>query len=247
MATGAVAMRAGRGIRRRAADRPAASGRRTVVVDDAWNARHRGEGALQRADRNFADLLQELRVTQTGVQILFAFLLGMCFTPRFDRVTEFQRDIYLVTLVCSALTAALLIAPVAAHRLQFQRGRKAELVRIVHRCVLAGLAALLVTVTGAILLVLDVVLGGRWAVVGASVVAGCFVALWLVLPSWPSLARTARRGGLRARRARLPRSGVAGPRSEHPGSGPGCAARAVETNVRTTRLSTPNRHRTSEY
>jgi len=149
---------------------------------DGWNNRHRGEGRMQRADRNFAELLQELRVTQTGVQILFAFLLGLAFTPRFATVTDSQRDVYVATLVASAVTTALLIAPVAAHRLQFQSGRKVQLVRLVHRCLLAGLVSLLVTMTGAILLVLDVVLGLTTAVTIAATVAGWFVVLWFVVP-----------------------------------------------------------------
>jgi hypothetical protein len=151
---------------------------------DGWNAEHRGEGPMQRADRNFHELLQELRVTQTGVQILFAFLLGLSFTPRFATISEFQCDVYVVTLVASAITTALLIAPVAAHRLQFQRGRKVALVLLVHRCVLAGLAWLLVTMTGAMLLVLDVVVGTPAAVSVSAVVAGCFVVLWFVLPGY---------------------------------------------------------------
>jgi hypothetical protein len=151
---------------------------------DGWNNEHRGEGPMQRADRNFHELLQELRVTQTGVQILFAFLLGLSFTPRFATINEFQRDVYVVTLVASAITTALLIAPVAAHRLQFQRGRKVALVLLVHRCVLAGLVSLLVTMTGAMLLVLDVVLGAPAAVSVSAVVAGGFTLLWFVLPGY---------------------------------------------------------------
>jgi hypothetical protein len=142
----------------------------------------RDETPLQRADRNFGELLQELRVSQTGVQILFAFLLTLSFTDRFERITEFQRGVYVLTLVASAITAALLIAPVAAHRLQFQLGRKAELVRFAHRCVLGGLATLLTTMVGALLLVLDVTAGTTFAVCLTVAVAVCFVALWFVAP-----------------------------------------------------------------
>jgi hypothetical protein len=157
---------------------------------DRWNAEHRGERPMQRADRNFNELLQELRVTQTGVQILFAFLLGLAFTARFAALTAADRTIYVVTLASSAITTALLIAPVAAHRLQFQYGRKVQLVRLVHRCLLAGLTTLLVTMVGAILLVLDVVVGVpvAWAVTAA--VAGCFVALWFALPAYLRITGT---------------------------------------------------------
>jgi hypothetical protein len=150
--------------------------------DDKWNTAHRGEWPLQRADRNFGELLQELRVAQTGVQILFAFLLGLSFAPRFAEISSFQLDVYVVTLVACALTVALLIAPVAAHRLQFQYGRKVELVRLVHRCTMGGLAALLATMTGALLLVLDVAVGAWIAVPITALVAGCFLMLWVVVP-----------------------------------------------------------------
>ena len=101
---------------------------------------------LRRADRNFAELLQELRVAQTGVQILFAFLLGLVFTDRFARLGTTERGIYLATLAASALTGALLVAPVMVHRLLFQRGFKRELVRIGHRFAVAGLCGLLTTI-----------------------------------------------------------------------------------------------------
>jgi len=103
------------------------------VCDDAWNIEHRAEMPLQRADRNLAELLQELRVAQTGVQILFAFLLTLSFTDRFVTIDGFQRGVYVFTLVTSATTVALLVAPVAVHRLLFQRGRKRELVHVGHR------------------------------------------------------------------------------------------------------------------
>lgn len=148
----------------------------------------RNESTLERADRNFGELLQELRVTQTGVQILFAFLLGLSFTQRFEHVNPFQTTVYVITLVSSAVTTALLIAPVAAHRLQFQVGRKIQLVRLVHRCLLAGLSALLVTMAGALLLVLDVVLGGPIAETITGSVGCFFLVMWFALPALLRLA-----------------------------------------------------------
>jgi hypothetical protein len=163
-------------------------GRRLVGVGDRtaermrMAGRGRDEGRLERADRNFIELLQELRVTLTGVQILFAFLLTLGFMPRFERVTEFQRYDYVVTLLGSALATALLITPVAAHRLLFQSGRKAALVRTTHRCLLAGLGCLLLTMIGALLLVLDLVVGGGFAVTAAGCVGAVFLGLWFGLP-----------------------------------------------------------------
>jgi Family of unknown function (DUF6328) len=152
------------------------------VCDDAWNTEHRAEAPLQRADRNFAELLQELRVAQTGVQILFAFLLTLSFTDRFAGIDPFQRGVYVFTLVASAMTAALLIAPVAVHRLLFQRGRKRELVRVGHRLALCGLLSLVATMLAGMLLVLDVVVGRVAAVSVTAGLAGVFVALWVGVP-----------------------------------------------------------------
>jgi uncharacterized protein DUF6328 len=152
------------------------------VCDDEWNTEHRAEAPLQRADRNFAELLQELRVAQTGVQILFAFLLTLSFMDRFSAIDAFQRGVYVFTLVASAVTAALLIAPVPVHRLLFQRGRKRELVRVGHRLALSGLLSLATTMLAGMLLVLDVVVGRVAAVSVVAALAAVFVALWVGVP-----------------------------------------------------------------
>jgi hypothetical protein len=155
-----------------------------AIGDDAWNSEQRAETPLQRADRNFAELLQELRVAQTGVQILFAFLLTLSFMDRFTTLDEFQRSVYVFTLVASATTVLLLVAPVAVHRLLFQRGRKRELVRVGHRIAVTGLVSLAVTVMAGMLLVLDVVVGrGAAAAVVAAIMAGS-IALWIGVPCY---------------------------------------------------------------
>jgi len=139
-------------------------------------------GPLQRADRNFSELLQELRVAQTGVQILFAFLLTLSFMDRFTGIDAFARGVYVFTLVVAAVTVALFVAPVALHRLLFQRGRKRELVRAGHRLALAGLGSLGCTVLAGILLVLDVVLDRVLAMTVTGALLAVFVALWVGLP-----------------------------------------------------------------
>jgi hypothetical protein len=164
----------------RRAQRTATSTRR----DDIWNAGQRSETPLKRADRNFAELLQELRVAQTGVQILFAFLLGLAFTNRFATLGATERDTYIATLAASALTGALLVAPVMAHRLLFQRGFKRELVRIGHRFAIAGLCGLLTAIVGGLLLVLEVFFGGSAAVVTAAALAMLFASLWVGPALW---------------------------------------------------------------
>ena len=158
--------------------------RRTTpsVHDDAWNIEHRAEAPLQRADRNFTELLQELRVAQTGVQILFAFLLTLSFMDRFAAIDTFQRVVYVATLVASATTVALLVAPVAAHRLMFQCGRKRELVRVTHRMAVLGLVSLAVTMLAGMLLVLDVVVGRVAALGVVAALAVVFGTLWAGIP-----------------------------------------------------------------
>jgi Family of unknown function (DUF6328) len=136
----------------------------------------------ERWERNFSDLLQELRVAQTGVQILFAFLLTMVFAAGFKGVDAFERAVYLVALLSAAGAAAMIIAPVAYHRALFQRGLKPQLVRSAHRMAMGGLAFLLVAMVSSVLLVTDVILD-RWAAILLSAVVGAWLALlWGVLP-----------------------------------------------------------------
>src|SRR2546423_2650606 len=142
----------------------------------------RDETEDERADRNMLELLQELRVAQTGVQILFAFLLTLSFTERFLQIDATQRAIYVITLVLAALTTVLLIAPVAAHRLLFRRGRKAQLVDLSHRAALAGLATLGLSVVGAVLLALDVTIGRGPAVLISALLGLVALVLWLLVP-----------------------------------------------------------------
>lgn len=142
----------------------------------------RGETPLQRSDRNFSELLQELRVAQTGVQILFAFLLTMPFQARFTTLDTFQLVTYVLTLLLCAAATALLIAPVAYHRATFAQGRKPQLVRSTNRLARAGLGTLSLAISAAVLLVLDVVLGRPIAVVIALATAGFFGVFWYALP-----------------------------------------------------------------
>ena len=140
------------------------------------------ETHAERADRNFGDLLQELRVAQTGVQILFAFLLTMVFSARFAEVDRFEKAVYLVSLLSAAAAAALIIAPVAYHRVLFRRGMKEELVQVAHRMAAGGLAFLVISIVGAVLLVTDVVLDRAAAIVVTGITGIWFALLWLVVP-----------------------------------------------------------------
>ncbi len=152
------------------------------VINPVQTNGDRPEGALERADRNMNELLQELRVAQTGVQILFAFLLTLVFQQRFADITEVQRWTYVVTLLLSVVTAGLLVAPAAVHRFTFQRGLKMETVLLGHRLFTVGLAMLAVTLAGGVLLVLDVAVGSWFAVPVALVSLLLLLSLWNLLP-----------------------------------------------------------------
>jgi hypothetical protein len=155
---------------------------RTVHAHDNWNADARGETPMQRADRAYGEILQEVRVAQTGVQILFAFLLALAFQARFGGITSFQRGAYVVTLMLCAASTALLIAPAAFHRVIYRRRLKQHLVRVANRLALSGLVLLLLSMASAVLLIMDVVLGLVPAIVLAAGVLGWFTMWWFVLP-----------------------------------------------------------------
>jgi hypothetical protein len=140
------------------------------------------ETEKQRLDRNLMELLGELRIALPGVQVLFAFLLAVPFQQGFERVTSFQRDAYFGTLLCALVASACLIAPTAFHRLTFRLHQKRALVAISNRLALAGLAALALAMTGAIMLISDVLFGTAAVVVATALAAALLIALWVVLP-----------------------------------------------------------------
>ncbi|MCU1670192.1 MAG: hypothetical protein JWP40_3119 [Blastococcus sp.] len=142
----------------------------------------RDESDPAEADRRYTELLQELRVAQTGVQFLFAFLLSLAFTQRFGQLSDAQKWLYVGTLVIASVAAALLIGPVPAHRILYRRGLKPRLVAASDRMVRAGLLVLVIAINSAILLVLDVVLGGWVPFLLTGVTTAWFVLVWYVVP-----------------------------------------------------------------
>ncbi|OAH10993.1 DUF6328 family protein [Streptomyces jeddahensis] len=152
------------------------------MAEDRSGGPTRHETRFERADRNFSELLQELRVTQTGVQILFAFLLTLAFTPRFPSLDTLQRVTYVTTLLLAVLAAALFTAPAALHRSLFQQRAKPQIVRWSSDLARAGMAVLALALTGSVLLVVDVTLGRVGGfLAGAGTLLMC-VGLWGVLP-----------------------------------------------------------------
>jgi hypothetical protein len=142
----------------------------------------RDESVEERDDRNLAELLQELRVAGLGVQVLFGFLLSLPFTNRFDRLSQGQRELYLGTLVLAAIATALLLGPVAYHRLVFRRGQKERLVRAANVMAVAGLAAVGLAVSAAVLLVTGYVTSALPAALITAFVTCMFGLLWFAFP-----------------------------------------------------------------
>lgn len=151
-------------------------------TDAATSADARGETRDEVLDRNVNELLQELRVVLTGVQILFAFLLTLAFTGPFDDLDAFGTTVYTVTLLSTASATVLLIAPVSFHRTLFRLRRKEELVGYAGRALVLGLGLLAVGISSAVLLVLDVALGRVPAIAGCGFLVGLATVSWYVLP-----------------------------------------------------------------
>jgi Family of unknown function (DUF6328) len=142
----------------------------------------REETEDERLDRNLGELLQELRVALPGVQVLFAFLLAVPFQANFVDISPFEEKVYFATLLCTAVSAALLIAPTAYHRMTFHFQQKRWLVFVANRMVIAGLGFLALAMTGAIMLITDVLFGGAATVAFTAGAALMFVVLWWLLP-----------------------------------------------------------------
>jgi Family of unknown function (DUF6328) len=145
-------------------------------------AEGRNETHLERCDRNLVELLQEVRVVQTGVQVLFAFLLMAPLTPGFADLGGLQRAEYFVTLTLAGAAAVLLIAPTAYHRVLFRLGDKDYLVTVANRLTIAGLTAVAMSMIGAFVFVTDILFGQTAALVAGAATGTVLVVLWGALP-----------------------------------------------------------------
>lgn len=150
--------------------------------DQSWDTDQRGETTLERLDRNWADLLQELRVVQTGVQLLTGFLLTLPFQARFAQLHHFQQGVYLTTVGCAVTATAFLIAPVAIHRVLFRRHARQVMVTAAHRLAIIGTGLLGTAVIGVVLLLFDVLCGRTVGLVAATLAAAVIGTLWVILP-----------------------------------------------------------------
>jgi hypothetical protein len=146
------------------------------------NDKGREESEKERLDRNLQELLGELRVALPGVQVLFAFLLVVPFNQRFPEITSFQQTTYFVTLLLATAASACLIAPTAHHRIEFRAEDKKRIVFHATRLAIVGLALLASAMTGAVMLITDILYGSSIVAIVAASVALLFALLWF---AWP--------------------------------------------------------------
>lgn len=143
----------------------------------------RDETFDEKMDRNWAELLQELRVLQTGVQILAGFLLTLPFQSRFEKLDSFEIGLYLSNVVLAALTTALILLPVSAHRRLFRQGLKATLVSSADRIAKAALAAVALLSVGTSTLVFDVTAGRTAGLTAGAGLLAMLVVLLVLVPN----------------------------------------------------------------
>jgi hypothetical protein len=149
-------------------------------MDDEWPDQE--ETPKERANRELLELLNELRVVLPGVTVLLAFLLAVPFAKGWTRVTTFQRDVFVVAFLASAVSVAFLAAPSSYHRLRFHHGEKAQLVKFGNRLAIAGIAAAAVALEAVVLLVIDFVVSRGAAIAATAALFVLVLSLWYILP-----------------------------------------------------------------
>lgn len=153
-------------------------------ADQDWDRRARSETQTERLDRNWSSLLQELRVVQTGVQLLTGFLLTLPFQQRFDVLDGVMRKVYLASVASAVAASVLLIAPVGIHRVLFRQRRLQSLVSAAHRMAYVGLLLLGLALAGMTSIIFDAVAGHPAELVAGGVALAAFTVFWVVVPLW---------------------------------------------------------------
>src|SRR4051794_9524487 len=140
------------------------------------------EAPEDRENRQMIEILNELRVALPGVQILFAFLLTVPFSNGWNRLTAFGRDVFYVTMICAALSAACLISPSAAHRLRFHQRDRQWIIESSNAWMVAGLVLLALALIGSVLLITDLMFNGPRVWIYTGLVAAAILGVWFVWP-----------------------------------------------------------------
>ncbi|MCS5717299.1 DUF6328 family protein [Herbiconiux sp. CPCC 205763] len=156
---------------------PEVTGRIDAVPGDG-----RDETENERLDRNWNEMLQELRVIQTGTQILTGFLLAAVFQSRFEELDDYQRTVYLCLVVTSTLTTVFGLTPVSLHRALFRQRKKAQVVRVTDRILTFTMIGVALTLAGTGMLIFDFVLGRVGGIVVGAVILLVVAGLWIVVP-----------------------------------------------------------------
>jgi hypothetical protein len=141
-----------------------------------------GESPKQRHDRELIELLNELRVAIPGVQVLFAFLLAVPFAQGWKRITTFQKDVFFVAFLATAMSSVLLIAPSAYHRIGWRSEDKGRILKASNKLAIAGLFFLAVSIAAVVLLVTDYIFDKTTAIATTTGVGAMFLVFWCVLP-----------------------------------------------------------------
>jgi len=151
------------------------------------DARDQEETPKERADRELIELLNELRVVLPGVTVLLAFLLAVPFAKGWPKATTFQRDVFVVSFLATAVSVALLTAPSSYHRLRFRHGNKEHIVKLGNRLTIAGIVASAVSLEAVVLLVMDYVLSLGAAIAAAGSLFAVVATFWYGLAGWSAL------------------------------------------------------------
>lgn len=150
--------------------------------DREENYQDTGEHPKERTARELIELLQELRIVIPGVQVLFAFLLTVPFSQGFTQLDSLQRGVFFATLLCTAATTALLIAPSSHHRVLFRQGVREQRLQLGNLLAILGLAFLVPAMVGVVFVITDLMFGLTAAVIVTALMALAFVLLWFVFP-----------------------------------------------------------------
>jgi membrane-bound acyltransferase YfiQ involved in biofilm formation len=148
------------------------------MSDEAARDDERSDDEQERLNRQMIELLNELRVAMPGVQVLFGFLLTVPFQQGWRRTSEFQENVYFVTLIAAAVATAFLIAPSAYHRMAFQQHEKENIIKVGTGQMVAGLVALAIAMNGAVLLVTDYLFASSTTTITVACLATLYATLW---------------------------------------------------------------------
>ncbi len=143
-----------------------------------------GENEHERRVRELAELLQELRVVLPGVQVLLAFLLTVPFSARFESVSQLQQVVFFGTLVCTAVSTGLLMAPSAHHRLLWRQQAREHRLQMANRLTIAGIVLLIPGIVGAMFVISDMLFGSVAAATTTATISLFLVYVWFVMPLW---------------------------------------------------------------